>query len=136
MDWSLMMSLSVVIDDLDFGWAALAIGPLETDAPLIVDSDAVLPRSVSLEGFKAIARRSHQVTKRHCRLDTIKFAKRLFRESGKCWDVLPVGETFSSLIPIPWRHVSSTVKSAQSVLCNDTRVNLTSEPRVSMTRST
>jgi hypothetical protein len=46
------MAYSVVIDDFDGVGAALA--PHETQAPLIVDTDAVLSFPVSAQGLKAI----------------------------------------------------------------------------------
>jgi hypothetical protein len=108
MDWSLMASRSMRVNDLDVEWAPLAIGPLETDAPLIVDSDAVLSRSIALQGFKAIAWWGHQVTKRHRRLDTIKLAKRLSGEPRESWDMPPVGKPLGSLVPVLRRHVPSS----------------------------
>ena len=38
--------------------------PPETDAPLSVDPDAVLPLALSLQGFEAITRRDSQVPQR------------------------------------------------------------------------
>jgi hypothetical protein len=50
---------SVVIDDLDQFGAAVA--PDEADAPLIVDSDAMLAASVASQGFEAITGQCPQV---------------------------------------------------------------------------
>ena len=44
---------SVVIDDFNF---VRAVGfPAETDAPLVIDANGVLPHPVALEGFRAVA---------------------------------------------------------------------------------
>lgn len=51
----------MVIDDLDQFGAAIA--PDEADAPLIINSDAMLPASVAFECFEAITGRCPQVRK-------------------------------------------------------------------------
>jgi hypothetical protein len=43
----------VVIDDFDIG--CIAAGEFEADTPLDIDTDAVLPQAVALQGFKEIA---------------------------------------------------------------------------------
>ena len=45
----------------DFNVMCVAILPAEADAPLLVDADAVLPTTVSLERFQAIGGRYFQV---------------------------------------------------------------------------
>ena len=48
----------MVIRDFDF--ISMALAPLEADAPLLIDSNRVLPLSVSAQGLQAIPRwRSH-----------------------------------------------------------------------------
>lgn len=56
--------VSVVIDDLHI--ERIAIAPNETDPPLIVDTDAVLPRAVSSQGLQTVARRRPQVVEGAC----------------------------------------------------------------------
>src|SRR5206468_12819703 len=56
-----MMYSSVIIDNLDVRWARRPIRPLETDAPLIVDADAVLPLPIALQRFEPIAGQRRQV---------------------------------------------------------------------------
>jgi len=46
---------SVIIDDFDVHRARRSIRPLKTDAPLIIDADAVLPLPIALEGFEPVA---------------------------------------------------------------------------------
>jgi hypothetical protein len=41
----------VIVDDLDVGGTAVGLRPLETDAPLIIDADAVLPLAISAQQF-------------------------------------------------------------------------------------
>jgi hypothetical protein len=56
------VSSSVVVNDLNVFRAGS--GPSKADAPLLVDPDAVLPRSVAAELFEPIARRNHEVAQR------------------------------------------------------------------------
>lgn len=61
----------MVVDDLDI--LGPVFGPHETDTPLIINSDAVLPGPVSAEGFEAVTRwrpkvRKHLGCIQHCKL--------------------------------------------------------------------
>src|SRR5687767_14025875 len=56
--WGLGSS-SVVVDDFDF--VGMALSPDETDAPLIVDPDRMLPAAVASQGFEAIGRWNAQI---------------------------------------------------------------------------
>ena len=49
----------MVIHDLDVPGRTVA--PLETDPPLIVDADAVLPPPITVQSFEPIARRNPQI---------------------------------------------------------------------------
>ena len=48
----------------DFHVVGVAVFPAETDAPLVVDADAVLAFPVAFERFEPVARRHAQVFKR------------------------------------------------------------------------
>jgi hypothetical protein len=58
-----MMCPSVIIDNLDVRWPRRSIRPLETDAPLIVDADAVLPLAIALQRFEPVSRQRRQILK-------------------------------------------------------------------------
>jgi len=47
--------------------------PSEDKAPLVVDSDAVKPDQISLQGFKVIVRRGFEVPKVHGGIQHVKF---------------------------------------------------------------
>ena len=53
--------MSVAVNDLNVTGAF--IGPDEADSPLLVDSYAVLARSIILQRLKAVARRQLQIVK-------------------------------------------------------------------------
>jgi hypothetical protein len=47
----------------------VALGPPETDAPLIIDANTVLPRPITAEFLEAVARRCHEVIERFRRVE-------------------------------------------------------------------
>jgi hypothetical protein len=57
----------VVVHDLDIEGFVAAIGPFEAHTPLIVDANAVLSVTISLELLKTIARRLSEIHET-CRL--------------------------------------------------------------------
>lgn len=57
----------MVVDDLDV--VCISSAPDETQPPLSVDADAVLPGAVTLELFEAIRRRDSQVVERGGRIE-------------------------------------------------------------------
>jgi hypothetical protein len=54
----------------------IPISPLETDAPLIIDSDTILPGSVAVQFLQTIGRRCPQVVERHCPIEHAQFPQR------------------------------------------------------------
>ena len=45
----------------DFDSVRIALMPAEANAPLVVDADAVLPRTTAFQGFQAVAGRQGQI---------------------------------------------------------------------------
>jgi len=64
----------VVVHDLDFPCFTLA--PPEADPPLIVDADAMLTASVTVQDFEAVTWRNPKIVKLLCRVDSKKFGSR------------------------------------------------------------
>jgi len=62
----------VVIRNLDI--LSAVVGPYKTDAILIVDADAVLTGSISVEFFRTVTRRSFKVTESFRRLQVLQLA--------------------------------------------------------------
>src|SRR6267378_3234013 len=58
-----MVCSSVIIDNLDVRRARGSIRPLKTDAPLIVDADAVLPLPIALQRFEPVPGQRRQIMK-------------------------------------------------------------------------
>jgi len=70
----LIVSPFVVVYDLDIPCFTLV--PLKADPPLIIDADAVLTASITMQGFEAVAWRNPKVVKLPCRVDSKKFGSR------------------------------------------------------------
>ncbi len=51
----------MIVHDLDI--PGIAVAPDEADAPLVVDTNAVLPDSVASKGFQSVAGRDSQILK-------------------------------------------------------------------------
>jgi hypothetical protein len=64
----------VVVNDLDL--ESLGVSPSKTDAPLIVDPNAVLPFAVSRERLQPIAWNGRQIGQRRRRMDMIELSFR------------------------------------------------------------
>src|SRR5262245_16279757 len=67
-------SSSVIIDNRDV--VRVAVAPGETDPPLVVDADAVLPGAITAQLLQLIARRDAQVVQDLGRVDCDEFAER------------------------------------------------------------
>jgi hypothetical protein len=65
---------SVVVRDLDF--EGVSIAPDETETPLIIDSDAVLPLPATLQFFQPVARRHSKILKRNSAMQEKQFSPR------------------------------------------------------------
>jgi hypothetical protein len=50
----------------DFNLPGVTLSPLETDAPLIIDTDGILSSALTFQQFKPIARRNAQVGQDRC----------------------------------------------------------------------
>ena len=60
----------MIVDDFDLHRAAF--GPSKANAPLIVDSNAVLASSVAFQRFKPMGRRNKEVGQPRCGYHTLK----------------------------------------------------------------
>src|SRR5579863_4094988 len=83
--------LLVIVHDLDVARTLRTLRPLETDPPLIVDTDAVLTLSVALEGLKPIPWQV-EVEQRSSGIELVESHLRLPSNSAECLDPLAFGE--------------------------------------------
>jgi hypothetical protein len=66
----IIASSSVVVNDLDV--PGRPFPPFETNAPLIVDTNTVLPAPIAVQGFEAIARQEAQIVEVFRRINSQK----------------------------------------------------------------
>ena len=64
----------MIVHDLNI--LGSAIVPAETDPPLIIDPDAVLPRAIAREPFEAVTRRYTEIVERIRRMHHQQLSKR------------------------------------------------------------
>src|SRR5262245_35050341 len=96
--------LSVVVNDFDGGGASVALSPFETDAPLIIDADAVLPLSISAQCFEPVTGQRGEISQRRRRLETVQLQLRRTLNSGKSLDSLALGEFASPFVAVAEDH--------------------------------
>jgi hypothetical protein len=87
----------VIVCDLDIVGAIRH--PSETDAPLVVDSDAMLPRTITFQFLQAIARRSQQVLESAALSSIVSFRSATLRITGELSDGIPGKQALCLLIP-------------------------------------
>jgi len=63
----------VIVDNLDF--VGIPISPLETDAPLIIDTNAMLAQPIPYQFLQAIGWWASQVLQRSCVVEHTQFAQ-------------------------------------------------------------
>lgn len=65
---------SVIIDDFDH--IGSIVTPLETDSPLLIDADGMLPFSVTAQYLQAVGRRNPKIIQRCCKMEHGQFTCR------------------------------------------------------------
>jgi hypothetical protein len=84
-----------------------AIGPCETNAPLIVNPDAVLPLAIAMQRFKSVARKGSEIPERSGCLEAIQLETGGSLETGECLDAFTGRESAGALVPVTDDHRSS-----------------------------
>src|SRR3954469_10030283 len=101
-----MMYSSVIIDNLDVRRARRPIWPFKTDAPLIVDPDAVLPLPIALQRFEPVAGQRRQIMKNVRRFKTIELEPGGPLGSRERFHPFAGGEVSRSLVAVADDHRS------------------------------
>jgi len=94
----------MIVDDFNQTGSDVALVPDETDAPLVVDPDAVLAPPVAGQPFKAIAGQSREVSDIPGRVQTLEPVLGLPAEGLKRLYALSHGEAFGTRIPVAQDH--------------------------------
>jgi len=88
----------VVVNDLNPFWTSVA--PLEANTPLIIDSDTVLPRTITAQTLKPVARRNPKILQTTRGVDLTQLAQRNARNARvKGRNRLPRKQPLSLTIP-------------------------------------
>lgn len=82
----------MIIDYLNI--KCIPSAPTETDSPLIVDADAMLPTSLSLESFEAVPRRRSEIAKFRGAVQLAQFSTGHLLEHDKTRDTFSVVQPF------------------------------------------
>ena len=96
----------MVIDNLDIRWTGSAFRPFKANSPLIVDPDAILALSISLQRLKTVARQNSQISELNGGLQTIQVQPRSPYDTRECLDMLAGREIRGALVPIADDHKS------------------------------
>ena len=88
----------MVVNDLNPFWTSVA--PLEADTPLIIDSDTVLPRTITTQTLKPVARRNPKILQTTRGVNLTQLAQ---RDASDAWiegrNRLPRKQPLSLTIP-------------------------------------
>jgi hypothetical protein len=61
----------------NFNFVGVSGHPFETNSPLLVDSDAMLPFPVALQGFQCVSRRNPEIFEPNCGIQELQFMQGL-----------------------------------------------------------
>ena len=98
----------MIIDDFDILRTRRLVRPLETDSPLIINANAVLPFSIASKCFETITRQCRKIPEHACCLQTVQLQTRGTFDTRKCFYALGCGEMFSPLVVITNDHIDDS----------------------------
>jgi len=87
LDAALAPDASVIVHDLNF--VSISLAPNETKAPLVVNSNTVLPLPLAAQGFQTVSRRRRQIAQFRGAVQLPKLAPRDALDSLKAAARLP-----------------------------------------------
>jgi hypothetical protein len=94
------MFLLMIINNFDVRWAGCISRPFKTNTPLVVDADAVLSFTITLQCFKTITRQRGEISKLGGRFQTVKFQTGSAVKARKRADSLTGCEVSCPLVPV------------------------------------
>jgi hypothetical protein len=87
----------MIINNLYF--VGVTFFPTETDAPLVVNANAVLPPTIALQRLQVIAGRNPQIVEHSSAMEVEKLATRRTFDGTESWDRNVVEKFFCVLTP-------------------------------------
>jgi len=94
----------MIIDDLDIHRPGRAVTPLEANSPIVVNTNAMLPSSVSFQRLEPVSGQCSEILQVPSGMQPIQARFRLPRKAGKLSDELTGRETLGSLVSIAEDH--------------------------------
>ena len=101
--------MSVVVHYFDVAWSWLAVWPFETDTPLLIDADGVLPCPIAAHRFKAIAWQPVQGFEGRRSIEDRQPFRGLVFEALECLDELAARKLFGFLVSIAQDHLFTSI---------------------------
>ena len=95
----------MVIDDLNVFGAVSSLRPLEADAPLLIDANAVLASPVAGQGFQPVAGQPGQVPQAGCRFKNSQSLFGLMAEALKAGNPFAFGKALGLPVPVAPDHI-------------------------------
>jgi hypothetical protein len=96
----------MVVNNFNICRAGRPCGPLEADPPLIIDANAVLTLSITLQGFESVARQSAQILELDRGFQPIQLESGGALNSRERFDPLTGCEISGPLVPVADDHIS------------------------------
>src|SRR5208282_334068 len=96
--------LLMIFHNLNTAGPGRVIGPLETNAPLRVDANAVLAFPVASQRLEPVPRQCRKVPKCCSRFQTVQLQACRALNPGECLDVFALSEISGALVPIADDH--------------------------------
>jgi hypothetical protein len=97
--------LSMVVGYFNVFGAVGAFRPFKTNAPLLVDTDAVLPLAIAAKRFKVVAGKGGKILQGCCRLENAKAPFGLMAKGVELRDAFPFCKQSRSLVPVAPYHL-------------------------------
>ena len=94
----------MVVNDFDVVRPCRAVGPFETNPPLVVDADAVLALAIVFEGLETVSRQGSEVADGGCRFEAVEFQAGGPLNAGEVSYAPASGKSSSAFIPETQDH--------------------------------
>ena len=86
------------------------IRPFETNAPLLIDPDAILPVSIPAQRFEPVARQGGEVIERNSRVQNFQPLFALALKALESPDAVAIGESLCPFVSIALDHFGYSIK--------------------------
>lgn len=96
----------MITDNFNIDRTRRTFEPVETDSPLVVDPNTVLPFPIPLQRFETVPRQGRQVLKSRGGFEPIEFQPGHTLNPCEGWNPLPMGKVHRSAVCVAHDHVA------------------------------